>query len=212
MACDSIYVPLQTVLFPRMRLPLHIFEPRYRAMIGRCLDEDLPFGVVLIRAGTEVGGPATPHRIGTVARIIESNRMDDGQLNILVAGEERFEIKTIVQRAPHTIGEVTLVDTPMLDPVAVAAKAADVCSEFRRAIGMVLELQAGFSDHLDLPRDPERLAYFVAAGLASDSETGQRLLESESVDVLLDSEHGLVTRQIAEIEKRLDRRWSSRRN
>ncbi len=204
--------PLQTVLFPRMRLPLHIFEPRYRAMIGRCLDEDLPFGVVLIKEGAEVGGPATPHRIGTTARIIESSRMDDGRLNILVAGEERFEIETIVLREPHTIGEVTMVDTPTLDPVAVAAKAADVRSEFRRAIGMILELQAGFSDNLDLPRDPERLAYFVAAGLSTDSETGQRLLESDSLDALLDSEHGLVTRQIAEIEKRLDRRWSSRRN
>ena len=49
--------PLHTVLFPHMRLPLHVFEPRYRVMIRACIDEERPFGVALIRSGDEVGGP-----------------------------------------------------------------------------------------------------------------------------------------------------------
>ena len=52
--------PLNVVLFPGMVLPLHIFEPRYHEMIDRCIEEKIPFGVVLIQEGQEVGGPGTP--------------------------------------------------------------------------------------------------------------------------------------------------------
>ena len=53
------------VLFPAMPLPLHIFEERYKAMIGDCINRNAPFGVLLIREGREVGAPATPplHRL-----------------------------------------------------------------------------------------------------------------------------------------------------
>jgi Lon protease-like protein len=51
--------PLNTVLLPNTTLPLHIFEERYRTMIGRCIDERTLFGVVLIRSGEEVGGEPT---------------------------------------------------------------------------------------------------------------------------------------------------------
>ena len=61
--------PLNTVLFPNMVLPLHVFEERYKLMINTCLAQDKPFGVVLIYSGTEAGGPAVPHSVGTVARI-----------------------------------------------------------------------------------------------------------------------------------------------
>ncbi|MCH8222137.1 MAG: LON peptidase substrate-binding domain-containing protein [Chloroflexi bacterium] len=61
--------PLNTVLFPGAPLPLRIFEPRYREMLKRCLDGDRRFGVALIKSGPEVGGPAEPHDVGTVARI-----------------------------------------------------------------------------------------------------------------------------------------------
>ena len=61
--------PLRTVLFPGMPLPLHIFEDRYKLMIGECVRDEVPFGVVLIRQGAEVGGPARVYPIGTVARI-----------------------------------------------------------------------------------------------------------------------------------------------
>ena len=59
-AMEMPLFPLNVVLFPGMALPLHIFEPRYREMINRCLDENLAFGVVLIKEGPEVGGDALP--------------------------------------------------------------------------------------------------------------------------------------------------------
>ena len=63
--------PLNTVLFPGQMLPLHIFEDRYRLMIRRCLAEDLPFGVVLIKRGAEIGAEAEPHMEARIARIEE---------------------------------------------------------------------------------------------------------------------------------------------
>ena len=82
--------PLNTVLFPGMPLPLHIFEERYKIMIGRCIDEDRPFGVVLIQSGTEVGNPAVPHVVGTTALIAAVKRLEDGRMNLIAVGQERF--------------------------------------------------------------------------------------------------------------------------
>ena len=82
--------PLSLVLFPGMSLPLRIFEERYKLMISECLEKDLPFGVVLIREGVEVGGLAEPHEVGTTARIIKSERQESGQYSLQTIGEKRF--------------------------------------------------------------------------------------------------------------------------
>ena len=67
--------PLHTVLCPGIALPLHIFEDRYRALVRRCLDESLPFGIVLIRDGREVGGGTIAFSaVGTVAEIRQAGR------------------------------------------------------------------------------------------------------------------------------------------
>ena len=67
--------PLNTVLFPSEALPLQIFEERYKQMMQDCLDSDSKFGVVLIKSGSEVGEPAIPHSMGTVAHIVQVNRV-----------------------------------------------------------------------------------------------------------------------------------------
>ena len=63
--------PLNVVLFPGMPMPLHIFEERYKAMIGECVDREEPFGIILIKEGQEVGEPAEPVKVGTTARIVQ---------------------------------------------------------------------------------------------------------------------------------------------
>ncbi len=84
--------PLGTVLFPGGPLPLRIFEPRYLDMVSDCLRNERPFGVCLIRSGSEVGEPAEPHRTGTVARIVDWGRDDRGVLTVEAVGETRFRI------------------------------------------------------------------------------------------------------------------------
>ena len=83
--------PLNTVLFPGGPLPLRIFEARYLDMISRCMKDDSPFGVVLIREGGEVG-PAATYDIGTLARIVDWYQGSDGLLGVTARGERRFRV------------------------------------------------------------------------------------------------------------------------
>src|SRR4030042_2031651 len=96
--------PLNVVLFPGQVLPLHIFEDRYRLMIRRCLAEDTSFGVVLTQRAEETGETAEPHAIGTVARIVESEHLPDGALNIVAVGTERFRIRRLLHDKPTLRG------------------------------------------------------------------------------------------------------------
>lgn len=84
--------PLHTVLFPGGLLPLRIFEARYLDMVGRCMREASPFGVVLIRSGAEVGAVVETAELGTTARIVDFSGLPDGLLGITCKGEQRFRI------------------------------------------------------------------------------------------------------------------------
>ncbi|MGE5640920.1 MAG: LON peptidase substrate-binding domain-containing protein [Clostridia bacterium] len=84
--------PLQTVLFPGGRLPLRIFEKRYMDMARACLRDGSPFGVCLIREGSEVGEPALPVEVGTLARIAAWDMEQLGVLQVVALGERRFRI------------------------------------------------------------------------------------------------------------------------
>jgi len=84
--------PLATVLYPGMRLPLKIFEPRYMDMAKACLKHDAAFGVCLIREGAEVGTPAVPETVGCLARIAEWDMETLGVLKVKADGLERFRL------------------------------------------------------------------------------------------------------------------------
>lgn len=85
--------PLGTVLFPGMRLPLRIFEPRYMDMAKACLKHDAAFGVCLIREGQEVGAPAVPEPVGCLAKIREWDMEQLGILRVRAEGLERFRLE-----------------------------------------------------------------------------------------------------------------------
>jgi Lon protease-like protein len=80
------------VLFPGGRLPLRIFEQRYMEMAKACLKAQSPFGVCLIREGAEVGAPATPNDVGTLAKIVTWDMPQLGVLQVTARGERRFRI------------------------------------------------------------------------------------------------------------------------
>jgi hypothetical protein len=84
--------PLNTVLFPGGLLPLRVFEARYMDMTRDCLKRDAPFGVCLIREGSEVGAPAVPEKIGCLAKILEWDMQQQGILNLKTRGGQRFRI------------------------------------------------------------------------------------------------------------------------
>jgi len=87
-----------------MPLPLHIFEDRYKQMIGECLEGDRLFGVVLIRNGSEALGPlAEPHTVGCTARIMEAQPLEEGRMQITTIGERRFRIHSLNYNLPYLV-------------------------------------------------------------------------------------------------------------
>ena len=105
--------PLHTVLAPGIALPLHVFEERYRVMVRRCLDSSTPFGVVLIREGSEVaprGGASHELAIagvGTFAEIREASKYADGRWDVLAVGTARFLVREVhTEIAPYLVAEV----------------------------------------------------------------------------------------------------------
>ena len=102
--------PLNTVLFPGASLPLQIFEERYKLMLRECMESDSKFGVSLIREGTEVGGPALPHEVGTVAHLVQVSRIEGDRFFVAAVGQRRFRVSEITQWTPFVAAEVELLD------------------------------------------------------------------------------------------------------
>ena len=122
---------LQTVLFPEQQLPLRVFEARYMEMISACLKDEKPFGVVLIKNGSEVGEVAEPEQVGTLAWIEQWEMPQAGMLHILVRGDRRFRIGDINRTAKLARADVTLWEHEPQE--AIPAEFADM-AEFIQAV------------------------------------------------------------------------------
>ncbi|MGQ0512664.1 MAG: LON peptidase substrate-binding domain-containing protein [Betaproteobacteria bacterium] len=110
--------PLGTVLLPGGLLPLRLFEQRYLEMAKACLRDEAPFGVCLIREGSEVGTPATHEPIGCLARITQWDMQQLGLLQIVAQGGERFRVVSEQVRADGLIiGEVEVLPEPADSPI-----------------------------------------------------------------------------------------------
>jgi Lon protease-like protein len=170
--------PLNLVLFPGQDLPLHIFEERYKDMIRECLEQDSPFGVVLIKEGLEVGAPADPERIGTSTRILRSEILDQGRINIMTKGERRFEIEEIVQRVPHVVGRVRFLVE--LEGEGCAELLPQINDEYVALVRNLTALTGGYTSRVDIPQNPVELSYAIAANLELEPHLRQSLLVTET--------------------------------
>lgn len=167
--------PLNVVLLPGMPLPLHIFEERYKTMIRDCLERRAPFGVVLIREGQEVGDPAQPFHVGTSARILRVEHLEEGRMNILTQGERRFTTAEITQRLPHLVGRVRYLEEEAGEiPAAMLAEAREGYATLLRNL---TALTGGWTAQAEVPADPVRLSYGVAANLELPLQVRQQALE-----------------------------------
>jgi uncharacterized protein len=189
----------QVVLFPGMSLPLRIFEERYKVMIGACQVTDQLFGVVLIRSGREVGEPAEPEQTGCTARMVRVDRIPDGRMFILTVGEERFRLTSPARTMPegYLVADVQILPEPTsvsLDPDLIS----NVQQRFTRYQQAILGL-TGRGDAVsapELPSDPVKLSYRVAATLYVDTSERQRLLETDDVGMRLQRELELLNREM----------------
>lgn len=107
--------PLGAVLFPHMVLPLHVFEPRYRALLDDVLEDGGEFGVVLISRGHEVGGGDVRTDVGTVARILRAEPLDEDRWFVIAVGTRRFRVEGWLPDAPYPRAEVVDLDDDPFD-------------------------------------------------------------------------------------------------
>ncbi len=182
--------PLHTVLFPTITLPIHVFEPRYKEMVGRCLEHDEPFGVVLILEGEEVGGANVPRRIGTEAGIIASQRYPDGRYDIVVEGRRRFAIRSLDRGRSYLRADVEWLEEP------IGAEADDLARAVAKLLEGILEaLEArghAIVDETWSEMDPRMLSYRVASTLPGANDIRQELLEIPDVATRLRREAHLL--------------------
>ena len=175
--------PLHTVLCPGVALPLHIFEPRYRALVKHCLDDGSPFGIVLIRDGREVGGgPTSIATVGTVAEIREAGKFSDGRYELLVVGVRRFRIESVtVGREPYLIGQVEELEE-LVGDMALARDLTDrVTQRFVRYLALLQPVDGEDADEIDVQVELELEDDAPEPGLGST--TGDLVDdESESAD------------------------------
>jgi ATP-dependent Lon protease len=160
--------PLGSVLFPSLALPLHVFEPRYRAMTRHLLSEGVEpeFGVVLIERGSEVGGDDVRRSIGSVARVREAAELPDGRWVLLALGTRRVRVVEWLPDDPWPRAIVEdLPDEP--DGGGVERAAWDgVRGSLRRVLGLAAELgEAAVAATIELADDPA-LGSFQAAAVA----------------------------------------------
>ncbi len=124
--------PLGTVLFPGGILPLRIFEVRYVEMAKTCLKDGSPFGVCLIREGAEVGAPAVPEPVGSLARIADCDVEELGILKVRAEGLERFRIvSSEVNRHGLVIGHIVELHP---EPEVREAQGLPESAEFLRKV------------------------------------------------------------------------------
>ena len=186
--------PLNVVLFPGMVLPLHIFEPRYRLMIRRCIEQGSLFGVVLVQPDSPQG-EEHPHQVGTLARIMTAERLDDGRFNLLTEGEKRFRILEERRDQPFLTALVEAFGDTQGEPEALEGlqrKAADL---FRRYIRVMLAVAGREQLRLDLPGDAEGLSYLIGYCLDLSDAEKQELLELTSTTGRLELEITLLKRE-----------------
>lgn len=204
---DLPLFPLNTVLFPQARLPLHIFEPRYREMIGRCIDDDLAFGVLLIKEGVEVGGSAIPHAVGTLAQITDLERLPDGRLNLTAVGVMRFRLLEQFAARAYATGRIVLLPDEPVDATQTKSIESEVRREFIdyvQAIRKVSEPDREISA-LNLPDDPTMLSYIIAAVLPLNAPEKQMLLEIQTTRERLQREMSLLRRESESLRTLLEK-------
>jgi Lon protease-like protein len=158
--------PLEVVLFPGTPLPLHIFEPRYKEMIGECLAGSSPFGVVraLEDGIAEVGCTA---EIMTVTK-----EYPDGRMDLIAEGRKRFEVLALNQERSFLRAEVVMVPDDPDGPIeAERIRAIQLHLEILSLAGAVQDLSAA---------DQSMLSFYLAGSLPLDLDFKQKLLGMRS--------------------------------
>jgi uncharacterized protein len=205
--------PLGTVLFPHAVLPLHVFEPRYRAMMRDVLAGDHEFGVVLIERGREVGGGDVRFGVGTMAHIVQASQLPDGRFALAAVGVQRFRVERWLPDAPYPRAEIVeifeIFETVenIEEPAAaeVPAMVDVVVAALREVHDLSGRLQGlARAPHVEVSPDAEQASYEIAALASLGPLDAQRVLELPDTAARLRVLGDLLSDDAAMLRARLD--------
>lgn len=178
--------PLGSALLPGAMLPLHVFEPRYRALVDHCLAHDGEFGVVLIERGSEVGGGDQRFDVGTVARIVEAGKFPDGRYALVAMGVRRLRVVGWREDEPFPSAVVEVLAEPDPGPDAEAARRrVEAALQDVLTTAVAAGLDADLT--LTLPEDPVAAVWTAAARAPIGPLDTHRLLELDGFDERVDA-------------------------
>lgn len=186
--------PLELVLLPGVPLPLHIFEPRYKEMITECLEKKKPFGVV--RASSD--GVAD---IGCTAEIVSvTKKYDDGRMDILTRGVERFEVIQVNEDRSFLQAEISVVEDESDKPAAeMVTQAVRLHAEIAKLAGSE---PTGPDDHSG------SLSFLLAGSLPLDLDFKQNLLSTLSEAKRLEAVVGYLEAVLPGLRRAAKARWN----
>jgi len=173
--------PLGTVLLPGERLPLHVFEPRYRALVADVRDDEGTFGVVLIERGSEVGGGDVRTDVGTEVALEAAEQYPDGRWGLVVLGVQRIRVVAWEPDAPYPCAQVTAFED--LDGAATCP--AEVLQSLDGSARRVLALatEAGLAvapTTFELPSGDVDALWYLASLVPLGAFDRQRVLAADS--------------------------------
>jgi len=193
--------PLGAVLYPGMLMPLHIFEDRYRQLVGDLLagPEPREVGVIAIRKGRETGvdGVHSLYEIGCTASLRRVDRLDDGRFDIIIVGARRFRLLGLGETQPYLQGEVEPLATEPVDPAAAGPAVRVVQGAFREYLDALTEWGGATVRLEELPDEPSLLSFIVAAAVVIDLPERQALLAESDTLRRLAAERALLSRETA---------------
>jgi Lon protease-like protein len=195
MAIELPLFPLDVVLFPGEELPLHIFEPRYRLMINECYKQKKPFGVVLVRPDSE-HLKEVPYSVGTMAEIEILDRLEDGRMNLIARGLQRFRILDQHRQKPYLSGLVEVFEDSVVHDQTLTVDANQARELFNLYLQNLLEVVGKEDIEFNLPTAPEELSHFIAYFLDVHNERKQQLLELTSTAQRLEEEIDILRHEV----------------
>jgi Lon protease-like protein len=187
--------PLNVVLFPGADLPLHIFEPRYRQMINECYEQQKPFGIALARPESR-SLLEEPYPIGTMAEIETLARLEDGRMNLIARGGQRFRIVGQHRKKPYLTGIVEVYEDRSEPDQALREQGERARDLFTSYLNILLEVVGKEEVQFDLPESPGELSHFIAYFLDLENDQKQVLLELDSTIERLKSEIETLRREV----------------
>lgn len=186
------------VFFPNTLLPLHVFEPRYRALTTRCLEEDWPMAVALIRPGheREQAGDPPIEPVAGAGRIVHVRRHPNGRYDIVLEGVERVRLEELPRDTPYRVARAEVIPDQLPSDEAEVRRHIETLRTLVEGLrGLAPGAARVLLRQIAFDRGPGPIADTSAASLFVDPVARQRLLETERVDERL----ARVVRRLSEL-------------